>query len=84
MQLLNFGGMRSDGTSALCCGDDRVSGHFFGQSSFASHALQADGRLPFEKLITLHDFDQIDEAVADHKVGRSLKAVLRPPTVTGC
>lgn len=35
----NFSGARSDGSSALSCGDDCVHGHFFSQSSFASHAL---------------------------------------------
>lgn len=36
---LNFGGARADGSSALACEGERVSGHFFGQSSFATHAL---------------------------------------------
>jgi aryl-alcohol dehydrogenase len=35
----NFACMRSDGSSALSCGVERVHGHFFAQSSFASHAL---------------------------------------------
>lgn len=36
---LNFGGARGDGSSALARDGERVSGHFFGQSSFASHAV---------------------------------------------
>lgn len=35
----NFSGARSDGSSALSCGDECVHGHFFSQSSFASHAI---------------------------------------------
>lgn len=37
----NFGGRRSDGSSALRVGDEVVSSHFFGQSSFATHAVVA-------------------------------------------
>ena len=37
----NFGGRRPDGSSALSAGDEVVSSHFFGQSSFASHAVVA-------------------------------------------
>lgn len=33
----NFGGSRPDGSTAFSSGGDRVSSHFFGQSSFASH-----------------------------------------------
>jgi aryl-alcohol dehydrogenase len=36
---INYSGMRSNGTSALSIGDETVSGHFFGQSSFASYAI---------------------------------------------
>ncbi|MGV3712871.1 NAD(P)-dependent alcohol dehydrogenase [Pseudolysinimonas sp.] len=36
---LNFGGARADGTTSLTTGSgERVSSHFFGQSSFATHA----------------------------------------------
>lgn len=35
----NFFGVRSDGSSALSKGGERIHGNFFGQSSFASHAL---------------------------------------------
>jgi aryl-alcohol dehydrogenase len=36
---LNFGGVRPDGSSALHDGDVNVGGAFFGQSSFATHAI---------------------------------------------
>jgi aryl-alcohol dehydrogenase len=39
---LNFGGARSDGSTSLSEGGQRVSSHFFGQSSFASHANVAE------------------------------------------
>jgi aryl-alcohol dehydrogenase len=45
----NFGGQRPDGSSAYSRGGERVHGHFFGQSSFATHSLvnQRDAvRLP--------------------------------------
>jgi aryl-alcohol dehydrogenase len=35
----NFFGARADGTSALSKNGERINGNFFGQSSFASHAL---------------------------------------------
>lgn len=35
---LSFGGMRADGSSPLSQGGARISGAFFGQSSFATHA----------------------------------------------
>ncbi len=38
---LNFGGCREDGSSCLHGTDGKVASHFFGQSSFASHALVA-------------------------------------------
>lgn len=34
-----FGGQRMDGSSALSLNGERLAGHFFGQSSFATHAL---------------------------------------------
>ncbi|RQR33230.1 NAD(P)-dependent alcohol dehydrogenase [Burkholderia sp. Bp9142] len=37
--MRNYSGSRSDGTTAIKIGDERVSSNFFGQSSFASHAL---------------------------------------------
>jgi len=36
---LNYGGKRLDGSPTICCGQDAVSGHFFGQSSFATYAI---------------------------------------------
>lgn len=35
---LNFGGRRPDGSTALTDGDEVISSHFFGQSSFATYA----------------------------------------------
>ncbi|MCS7003284.1 MAG: NAD(P)-dependent alcohol dehydrogenase, partial [Dehalococcoidia bacterium] len=35
----NFSGARLDGSTAYSHGDQRVYGHFFGQSSFATHAV---------------------------------------------
>ena len=35
----NFGGRRPNGTTALRSGDAPISSHFFGQSSFATHAV---------------------------------------------
>jgi aryl-alcohol dehydrogenase len=37
--MLNQTGQRIDGSTGLRHGDERISSHFFGQSSFASHAL---------------------------------------------
>lgn len=37
---LNYAGVRlEDGSTACCSGDERIGSHFFGQSSFASHAI---------------------------------------------
>ena len=54
---LCFGGKRLDGSTALCEGDTPIHSHFFGQSSFASHAIvpqrtavKMDKDLPLEKL----------------------------------
>ncbi|RBI58374.1 NAD(P)-dependent alcohol dehydrogenase [halophilic archaeon] len=39
----NFGGRRpEDGTSPLSRGDEKISGRFFGQSSFATHAIATE------------------------------------------
>jgi len=53
----NFGGSRPDGTTAILAGGESVHSHFFGQSSFASHAIvpertavKVDRDLPLEKL----------------------------------
>lgn len=42
-------------------------------------ALQAAGRFPFERLIELYDFAEINRAVTEQKAGLCLKAVLRMP-----
>ena len=54
---LCFGGKRLDGSTALCEGGRAVHSHFFGQSSFATHAIvpqrtavKMDKDLPLEKL----------------------------------
>ena len=54
---LCFGGPRLDGSTALRCGEESIHSHFFGQSSFASHAIvpertavRMDQDLPLEKL----------------------------------
>ncbi len=36
---LNFSGMRRDGSSTMRCDGEAMAGSFFGQSSFATHAL---------------------------------------------
>jgi aryl-alcohol dehydrogenase len=35
----SFGGSRLDGSTSLSRGDEKIHSHFFGQSSFASHAI---------------------------------------------
>ena len=35
----NYAGCRIDGSHTLCCGDEKVGGNFFGQSSFANFAI---------------------------------------------
>ena len=57
---LSFGGKRLDGSVALSCGEERIHSHFFGQSSFATHAIvpertavKVDKDLPLEKLAPL-------------------------------
>lgn len=39
MPLLNYAGMRPDGSMAIADGGEAVHSNFFGQSSFATHAL---------------------------------------------
>jgi len=39
MPMLNYAGVRTDGSRTLSDADGAISGNFFGQSSFASHAL---------------------------------------------
>ncbi len=45
MPLLNYAGMRPDGTKALRCESVPVASNFFGQSSFATHALTYERNL---------------------------------------
>ncbi|NIA56927.1 NAD(P)-dependent alcohol dehydrogenase [Massilia sp. TW-1] len=43
MGPLNFGGGRLDGSSSACCHDGgELHDHFFGQSSFATHAIASE------------------------------------------
>lgn len=42
-------------------------------------ALHAQGRFPFERLITFYPFERIAEAIADAEAGRVVKPVLRMP-----
>jgi aryl-alcohol dehydrogenase len=45
----SFGGARGDGTTALTRGEEKVHSHFFGQSSFATHAVaDASGVVPLD------------------------------------
>src|SRR5690606_35944525 len=39
MPMLNYAGMRPDGTKALHGAGEDVASHFFGQSSFATHCI---------------------------------------------
>lgn len=39
MPMLNYAGMRPDGSKALHCGSEDVASNFFGQSSFATHCI---------------------------------------------
>jgi aryl-alcohol dehydrogenase len=54
---LTFGGKRLDGSTALRCAGETVHSHFFGQSSFATHAIvpertavKVDKAVPLELL----------------------------------
>lgn len=56
----DFGGCREDGTTALSKGDESISSHFFGQSSFATRAnvsessiIKIDPSVPLEKMAPL-------------------------------
>ena len=51
----SFGGSRSDGSTSLSSGSEKIHSHFFGQSSFATHAVAdasgavlLDDAVPFE------------------------------------
>ncbi|HMM15736.1 MAG TPA: NAD(P)-dependent alcohol dehydrogenase [Parvibaculum sp.] len=39
MPMLNYIGMRPDGTKAIQAGEEKIAGNFFGQSSLATHCL---------------------------------------------
>lgn len=41
--------------------------------------LYKQGRFPFERLITMYEFDEIDQAIQDAQQGGTIKAVLRLP-----
>ncbi|MAB12976.1 NAD(P)-dependent alcohol dehydrogenase [Parvibaculum sp.] len=45
MPLLNYAGMRPDGTKALHKGGEDIGSNFFGQSSFATHCLAYETNL---------------------------------------
>ena len=56
----SFGGQRMDGSSALSADGERLHGHFFGQSSFATHAIadargavKIDADIPFDVVAPL-------------------------------
>jgi len=50
----SFGGQRTDGTTALSKGAERIASHFFAQSSFATHCVaQARGAVPVPKDVPL-------------------------------
>ena len=56
----SFGGARMDGSSALSKDGERLHGHFFGQSSFATHAIadargavKIDADIPFDVVAPL-------------------------------
>lgn len=52
--LLNYMGMRADGSTTMARGDQPVFGSFFGQSSFARHALAyADNCVVVDKSLDL-------------------------------
>lgn len=40
-------------------------------------SLYQQERFPFDELVEFYDFDQIDQALADSKTGRTVKPVLR-------
>jgi len=57
---MTFGGKRLDGSTALRCGGEALHSHFFGQSSFATHAVvpqrtavKVDKDLPLDRLAPL-------------------------------
>jgi aryl-alcohol dehydrogenase len=52
---LNYAGCRSDGSSAIMLGESQVNCHFFGQSSFATHAIVSErNAVVIDKDLPLH------------------------------
>ncbi|WP_329171005.1 alcohol dehydrogenase catalytic domain-containing protein [Streptomyces decoyicus] len=77
INALNASGSRIDGSTGLAHAGAQVFGNFFGQSSFASHALAyGQGKLPVEKLITEFRFDDIEAAAQAASAGRAIQPVL--------
>jgi len=77
----NFGGTRPDGTTALSRGGEPVHSHFFGQSSFATHAVAT------ERNVVKLDDDVPLEVAAPFGCGIQTGAgailnVMRPPAGT--
>jgi Alcohol dehydrogenase GroES-like domain len=66
----SFSGARLDGSTALSRGNEKIHGHFFGQSSFATHAI-ADARGAAKTAD-----DQIAAAFEACKAGTAIKPVL--------
>ena len=59
-RTINLLGRRLDGSSPICSGDEVITGHFFGQSSFATHVItgitnmvKLDDDLPVELMAPL-------------------------------
>lgn len=42
-------------------------------------ALHAQGRFPFDKLVTFYPFERINDAIADSEAGRVIKPIVRMP-----
>jgi aryl-alcohol dehydrogenase len=42
--------------------------------------MQARGRFPFEKLVKIYPFEQIQAAIDDSTSGRTVKPILKFPT----
>lgn len=43
--------------------------------------LHAQGRFPFDRLVSFYDLADLDQALADHKTGVAIKPVLRMPAI---
>lgn len=62
----------------------RIRGLIEGESqseAFIPHLLELflDGLLPFDRLVTFYELDQIDTAIRDSLEGRTIKPILRMP-----